>query len=257
MNLRRTTCTALLAATAAAVLPAAPALAQPEPDSYRSALVGDTVVTTLSTGSFELHDDGRSVAVRDDRGDQVATLPLTVLVHDLSFPLRHSIAPDGRQLTLTPDPAALSSTNLTVIASPVEEALALNRFAGDLGRNTAIGTAVGTLVGAGIGVAAGLVTCLVVGPGCLATIPAAAGVFAGGGAIVGTLLGGAAAVADAGWQYLVTLNSPPGESPYANQGMLDPNGTGVPDAGYRPPTGSGSGLQSGSGAVGGGSSGGN
>jgi hypothetical protein len=86
-----------------------------------------------------------------------------------------------------------------------------------------------------------------VGPGCLATIPAAVLAFAGAGGVAGTVLVGGGALAAGLWNYLTVLQAPPGQSSYAGQGgMLDPNGTGAPDAQLQLPSGSANGLGAGS-----------
>lgn len=112
-----------------------------------------------------------------------------------------------------------------------------------------LGSIAGAFLGAAVGAVIGLGSCLVVGPACLATAPAAIGTFAGMGGLLGTLTAGGAAVVDGVWRYLSTVNAAPGESMYAHQGgVLDPNGTGVPDAVLRMPPSLGSGSSSGSGS---------
>ncbi|MFF0453522.1 hypothetical protein [Nocardia africana] len=84
----------------------------------------------------------------------------------------------GRTLTMTPDIAPRPA------ASAMENQLALNDFATVMSRGPVIGTVVGTVLGALVGAAVGASTCLVVGPGCLATIPADVLAFAGAGGVI-------------------------------------------------------------------------
>ncbi|WP_067805301.1 hypothetical protein [Nocardia beijingensis] len=242
--------TALLAAalTAGIAVSSAPAHADPaEPIQYTVTAVGESVVATLDGGTFAASGDSRSVEVRDSSGQVVDTIPLAVLVGEQRLGIEQRITAENRTLTLVPDLGALRLHVASPVASPLENQLALNDLASNLTRWPLIGTAVGTVLGAVLGGVIGLGTCLVIGPACLATVPAAIGAFAAAGGLTGTLVGGGAALADGLWKYLVTLQSAPGESPYANgDGLLDPNGTGVPDAQLRLPSGSAGGLRSGS-----------
>ncbi|MEV0354912.1 hypothetical protein AB0H71_02510 [Nocardia sp. NPDC050697] len=244
--------TTAVAAAAVAVLTvaAAPASAEPAPAAparFSAVLHDRTLVTTLTGGQFTVVPDRDVVQVSDSVGVPIATLPLTFAVNDRIFPIAHAFSADGRELALTPDLDAVRSAALQPVASPVEEQLALNYLAGELGKNLGIGGFAGSVLGALVGLAVGLGSCLLVGPGCLATLPLALGAFAGAGGVVGTLVGGGAALADGLWKYVLTLQAAPGQSPYANQGgLLDPNGTGVPDSPLRLPSGSADGLEAGS-----------
>ncbi|MFE6857747.1 hypothetical protein [Nocardia sp. NPDC057668] len=224
MNLRTTTFAAL-AAAAALTVAAAPAGAEPAPE-YRSEIVNGTVVTTLRGASFTLAPDGRSVRVHDDAGRPVLSLPLAIELDGATRPIGGHIADQGRTLTLTPRP----------VASPLENQLALTEFAGSLTRASLTATIGGFVIGALVGAAMGLGSCLLVGPACLATTPAAIMAFAAGGGVAATLTLGGAALAQGLWKYVTTLQAPPGASEYALQdGLLDPNGTGAPDATLRLP----------------------
>ncbi|WP_157534948.1 hypothetical protein [Nocardia inohanensis] len=241
MNVRATTLAALLAAGAVTVA-AAPAGADTAPEAaYRAGVVGESVVATLEEATFALAPDARSVLVRDSAGQQVMALPLAFELDGTPHPIAHRIVDAGRTLVLTPD------LGLKPVASPMENQLALNDFASNMSKGPLIGTIAGTVIGALVGAAIGLGSCLLVGPGCLATTPAAIAAFAGAGGLAGTLVAGGAALADGAWKYLTTLQAAPGASAYAQQdGLLDPNGTGVPDANLRLPSGSASGLKAGS-----------
>ncbi|MFJ2837987.1 MULTISPECIES: hypothetical protein [Nocardia] len=228
---------------AAAAIAAAPASAESGAAAqFESAVVGGAVVTTLTSGGFAVAADGLTIEIRDDGGTRIDVLPLAFELEGQRHRITQHISDAGRTLTLTPDTAGISS-----IASPMEEQLALNELAGNLTRGTVVGTLVGTVVGALVGAVIGLGSCLIVGPACLATTPAAIAAFAGAGGLAGTLLAGAATLVDGVWKYLRTRQSEPGQSPFANQdGVLDPQGTGVPDANLRLPSGSANGLKTGS-----------
>ncbi|MFE7723512.1 hypothetical protein ACFU44_31315 [Nocardia rhizosphaerihabitans] len=221
--------------------------------NYAVTMTDRSVVATLDGGAFTLSDGRESIEIRDTAGQPVDTVPLAFLLGDQRRALNQRISEDGRTLTLTPDLTA----PIQPVASPLENQLALNDLASALSRTPKIGMAIGALLGAVIGGVLGLGSCLVVGPACLVTVPAAIAAFAGAGAVTGTLVGGGAALAQTLPKYLLTLQSPPGESPYArDDGLLDPNGTGVPDANLRLPTGSASGSSGGSSAARGSSGGG-
>jgi hypothetical protein len=208
---------------------------------------GGSVVTRLDNATFATDPDGRTVHILSSQGQLLEELPLVFQVNNQEFAVGQQISEDQRTLTLNPDITAVHQAGLTPVASPMEDQLALNQLSGDLGRNLGIGGFAGTVLGAAVGAAIGLGSCLVVGPACLAILPAAIAAFAGAGGVAGTLTGGGAALADAGWKYLLTIQSPPGQSPYAGQdGILDENGTGVPDANLRLPSGSADGFKSGS-----------
>ncbi|WP_063006670.1 hypothetical protein [Nocardia kruczakiae] len=231
------TIAALTAATAAvtAFLTAATATAEPPAPSIET-ISGAVVLSGFATGAFS----AGAVRVTVD-GTPVATLPASFTVDGIAHRIDTRIGDGGRTLTMTPDIARHPA------ASAMENQLALNDFATIMSRGPVIGTVVGTVLGALVGAAVGASTCLVVGPGCLATIPAAVLAFAGAGGVAGTVLVGGGALAAGLWNYLTVLQAPPGQSTYAGQGgMLDPNGTGAPDAQLQLPSGSANGLGAGS-----------
>ncbi|MEU2257743.1 hypothetical protein [Nocardia xishanensis] len=242
-----TTVFAALTAAAAIAAASASAHAQPqEPGRFRAVLAGDSVVVTLDNAVFD-HAEDQSIAVVDQRGDTVTTIPTAIEMNQQRFAVRNSISDDARTLTLTPDLQAVGAAAVVPVASPMEEQLALNQLASDLGTYMVTGSAIGTLVGAVIGLGLGLSSCLITGPTCLTIAPAAVSAFAAGGGIAGTLIGGAAALAGSGWNYIVTVQSPPGQSPYAGQDQaLNSGGTGVPEPTLRLPSGSSDALGTGS-----------
>ncbi|MVU76947.1 hypothetical protein GPX89_06770 [Nocardia sp. ET3-3] len=227
----RTTAFAALTAAGAMTIAAAPAHADEGPGvRYRAGVVGDSAVTVLDDGTFALAPDAGSVLVRDAGGNQILSLPLTFDLDGTPHPILQQISADGHRLALTPD------TGLRPVASPMENQKALDEFAGNMSTGTLVGTVGGFVVGAVVGAAIGLGSCLIVGPGCLATAPAAIMAFAGGGMLVGTLGLGGAALVNGAWKYLTTLQAAPGQSAYADKdGLLVPDGTDVPNANLRIP----------------------
>ncbi|MET8878398.1 hypothetical protein [Nocardia sp. NPDC004604] len=238
MNLRATLSVASLTICAVAA-GTGTAPAEPDPSAVEPTIaarvVGDSVLAVLDHALFTGTADGQGVEIHALDGQSVLSLPTGYLLDGVLHPMRYQVTDFGRALTLTPD------TGLKPVASPMEEQLAVNDFAANMAK-VPLGSIAGALLGAAVGAVIGLGSCLVVGPACVATAPAAIGAFAGAGGLLGTLVAGGAALADGVWRYISTVNAAPGESMYAHQGgVLDPNGTGVPDAVLRmPPMASGS-----------------
>ncbi|AHH21503.1 hypothetical protein NONO_c67360 [Nocardia nova SH22a] len=223
------------AALAATVTIAVTATAQPPtPDVEISAAA--VVLSGFAPGGFAPGPDGSILVTAAG-----ATLPTTFALDGVTHRIDARIGEGGRTLTLTPEIAARP------VASAMENQLALNDFATLMSRGPVVGTVIGTVVGALVGALVGASTCLVVGPACIATIPAAILAFAGGGGVAGTVLIGGGTLAVGLWNFLTVLQAAPGQSSYAGQGgLLDPNGTGAPDAQLQLPSGSANGLGAGS-----------
>ncbi|MET7771966.1 hypothetical protein [Nocardia sp. NPDC005366] len=238
----RITLLAVALATGLALPTTVPATAAPEPTpTYRAGVVGGMVVAAVDAATVVSAPGDDALSIIDTTGAQLLRLPLHYTLDDQRFPIRYRISDDAHSVALAP------GRDTHPIASPMEHQLALNDLATDLTVGTLVGTVAGTVLGALVGAAIGLGSCLVVGPGCLATTPAAIAAFAAGGGVLGTVVVGGAGMADGLWKYLTTLNSAPGQSPYAGRdGILDPAGTGVPDANLRLPSGSAGGLKAGS-----------
>lgn len=203
MNLKKFAATSVLVIAALGVGTgtsyAAPAPA-PDPVGYQTHVDGRSVVTVLDAGGFHVTSDGQLIEVRNDAGDVLQTLPLSIRVGDREF----SIAPviEGRTLTLTPVDAPRD------VAAPVADVAApfefgpdtLAQLANGVGDAVTIGSLIGTVVGALVGcvapasVGAAAATCL---PG----LAAGAGI----GGVVGTIAGGGAALAGNG---SAMLNAP-------------------------------------------------
>lgn len=98
----RTTVLAMIVASAAittATVTAIPATAETDP-GWRATVDSEAVISTLAAGTFVLSPDQRSVAVRDDHGQQLTDLPLIVQLDGIEYLLRQEISPDARRLTL-------------------------------------------------------------------------------------------------------------------------------------------------------------
>ncbi|WP_405498928.1 hypothetical protein [Nocardia sp. NBC_00511] len=218
------------AMASALTIAATPANAEPSTSAlYQASVVNGTVVTTLDAATFTLAEDRLSVLAHDSAGQLVLALPLAFELDGVAHPIRQQILDAGRTLVLTPD-------TVRPVASPMENQRALDDFAGNLSKASLAATVGGFVVGALVGAVVGLGSCLVVGPGCLVTVPAAILAFAGGGGVAATLALGGGALAYGLWKYVTTLQAAPGNSEYTNRdGLLDPDGTGVPDANFRIP----------------------
>ncbi|WP_431955761.1 hypothetical protein [Nocardia lijiangensis] len=251
MRLHATTLVALAAVAAAATTGQAANAAPGVPARFHATLAPNSVIITLDHADFVPAAGRAAVDIHDEQGTVVSTVPSTMQIDQHRFPVAAQISPDRRTLTLTPDLGAVRAAGPSPVASPFEEQLALNDLTGDLSTNMTVGSIAGMLVGAVVGAGLGLGSCLITGPGCLVILPAAVTAFAAGGGVAGTLVGGAATLADSGWRYLLTVQSPPGQSPYANSdGLQDPGGAGAPNANLRLPSGSGDAITTGSGAIG-------
>ncbi|MEU0503066.1 hypothetical protein [Nocardia sp. NPDC005998] len=203
----------------AATATAAPTDVSPEV-SYRTQLTTDqSVVTVLENGTFALSEDGSAVSISNNAGRVLDSLPLRVRIDDQTLPVRHQIAADGHTLTLTPDVAAIRRDELKPVASPVENQLAMNDLINAVSIGTSVGsllgTAVGAVLGVGVGVALAGASCLVLSLGCVVAVLPIVALAGGVGGMAGLVVGGGPTAAIAVYQYLTTLNAPPGTSKYA------------------------------------------
>lgn len=194
--------------------------------NYESKVEGDSVVTVIDAGEFQVSGDGESVELQDNAGNTVLSLPLAIQLGDLQLPFEREISEDGKTLTLTPvtdlskatpvapedkvgpalTPVAL---RLNDVASPDENLKAQQNFTSQLGLASAIGGATGGIIGCIVGVVTGAPT------GFLASLPlCAAGVPVG--AAIGTIVAGGPTLIIAGIGFLQTLAAPPGTTMYAN-----------------------------------------
>ncbi|EKT81968.1 hypothetical protein WSS_A14409 [Rhodococcus opacus M213] len=171
------------------------------------------VVTKIDAGAFVVSSDGQSVALEDEAGNPVISLPLAYQLDDLQFPFDEKISEDGKTLTLTPvtdrakaEPIADIDLPLNNVASVEENTRAQTNF----GQQLALASAVGGLAGTVVGGAIGLVG-LIAGPVALATVP----VFAAVGAIAGTVVVGGPTLIIAGIQLAQTLTAPDGTTIWA------------------------------------------
>lgn len=196
---------------AAALVGTGVAHAEPAtPDlEYHTELIGNTVVTTLTNGTFAL--TGTGVDIRDKSGATLISLPLSVRDGSFEYPLPHTIREDSRVLELTAvKDVAAARPNLTPVASPAENYAAQANFASTFGLATAIGSFVGMAIGAVIGLVLGAAA------GGIGAIP---GFITGAtiGGIIGTIVAGGPTLIIAGIDLINTWNAPPGTTQWAQQ----------------------------------------
>ncbi|MGK8521968.1 ammonium transporter [Nocardia asteroides] len=173
----------------------------PVPDiGYEAQLVGNTIVTTLTAGTFEVR--AGAVDVKDAAGNVAATLPLAFRQDGLEYPMPHLVRDAGRVLELTVvKDAARARPAATPVASPFENQRAMDAFLSQFSIATAIGGFIGTVVGALVGL-----TGIIGGPIGIGTVLAGAGI----GGIIGTIVVGGPALIIAGIDLISTLAAPPG-----------------------------------------------
>lgn len=193
--------TATFGASTAHAAPAA------TPDiGYRTELAGNTVVTTLTHGTFEVAGD--TVGIVDESGATVLTLPLAVREGGIEYPLPHVVRDEGRVLALTAvkDPAAARPA-AEPVASPQENMAAQDNLTSQIGLASAIGGLIGTVLGAGIG--------LLVTAGTGIGIPAGIITGAALGGVIGTITVGGPTLIIAGVDMINTFLAPPGTTRWA------------------------------------------
>ncbi|MET9488493.1 ammonium transporter [Nocardia sp. NPDC006630] len=207
MMLRKITAVAAPIAVAVAIAGAGVAHADSAvPDiGYQANLVGNTVVTTLTNGRFEL--TGSAVNIKDTAGNTLVSLPLSFEDNGTAYPLTSSLADDSHTLSLTAvkNVAAAYPVAVKPVASPSENLLAMQTFSSQFGIATAIGGLIGTALGALVGLSG-----IVAGPTVIASVIAGAAV----GGIIGTLVVGGPALLIAGIDLVNTLVAAPGTTKY-------------------------------------------
>ncbi|MBF6545330.1 ammonium transporter [Nocardia brasiliensis] len=188
---------------------AAPAAPAANDIGYASNLVGDKIITTLTGGSFEVAGD--AVAVKDEAGNTVVTMPLAFRQDGLEYPLPHAVRDTGRtlELTVVKDATKARPVPATEIASPYENQRAQDAFLAQFGIATAVGGFIGTAIGALVGL-----TGILGGPTVIASVLAGAAV----GGIIGTIVAGGPTLIVAGIDLIGTLTAPPGTTKWMNDG---------------------------------------
>ncbi|AFT98726.1 hypothetical protein [Nocardia brasiliensis] len=188
---------------------AAPAAPAANDIGYASNLVGDKIITTLTGGSFEVAGD--AVAVKDEAGNTVVTMPLAFRQDGLEYPLPHAVSDAGRtlELTVVKDAAKARPVPATEIASPYENQRAQDAFLSQFGIATAVGGFIGTAIGALVGL-----TGILGGPTVIASVLAGAAI----GGIIGTIVAGGPTLIVAGIDLIGTLTAPPGTTKWMNDG---------------------------------------
>lgn len=210
MMLRKITAVAAPVVTAVAIAGAGVAHADATvPDiGYRTQLVGNTVVTTLTDGTFEI--TGGAVDIKDAAGSTVLELPLSFTQDGLSYPVPATVSEDGTVLNLTAvKDVAAATPALRPVASLTENQRAMENFSSQFGIATAIGSFVGLAIGGGVGLIGFLG-----GAFGFATVPLAATV----GAIIGSLVVGGPTLLVAGVDLISTLTAAPGSTKWASPG---------------------------------------
>ena len=198
--------TATFGAATAYAAPATP------PDiGYRTELVGKTVVTTLTHGTFEVA--GETVDIVDESGATVVTLPLAVREGSTEYPLPHAVREEGRVLELTAvkDPATARPA-AELVASPRENLAAQDNLTSQIGLASAIGGLIGTVVGA----VAGLLITAGSGVG-IPAIPAGIVTGAALGGVIGTIVVGGPTLIIAAVDMVNTFTAPPGTTRWADK----------------------------------------
>ncbi|MFD6855920.1 ammonium transporter [Rhodococcus sp. NPDC060090] len=196
--------------------------AAPDEINYESKVDGQSVVTVIDAGAFQVSGDGQSVELQDDAGNTVVSLPLAIQLGDIQLPFEREISEDGKTLTLTPSTDLSQATpvapedkvapgltpvalKVTDVASPDENLKAQQNFASQLGIATAVGGLTGTIIGCIVGSVA---TLPILAVGC---VPGAAV-----GGVLGTIVAGGPTLVIAGVGLIQTLTAPPGTTQYAN-----------------------------------------
>ncbi|WP_339381264.1 ammonium transporter [Nocardia jejuensis] len=211
--LRKITAVAAPVVTAVAIAGAGVGVAHADagvPDiGYRTDLVGNTIITTLTDGRFEVAGD--TVHVNDSAGNTVVSLPLSFYQDGKQYPMPVALSDDAHTLSLTAvkDEAAAWPVAIKPVASPQENLRAQQNFASQFGIATAIGALVGTAIGALVGL-----TGIIAGPTVIASVILGAGV----GGVIGSLLVGGPTLLIAGIDLISTLVAPPGSTQWSYPG---------------------------------------
>ncbi|MEU4646286.1 ammonium transporter [Nocardia fluminea] len=177
---------------------------------YRTDVVGNTLVTTLTHGTFTVN--GGTVEIRDEAGATLVSMPLSVRDGKFEYPLPHAVRDEGHVLELTAvKDVAAAKPNLTPVASPAENYAAQANFASTFG----LATAIGSFVGMGLGAVIGLIVGGILIPGVGAIPGFVTGASVGG--IIGTIIVGGPALVIAGMDLINTLQAPAGTTQWAQQ----------------------------------------
>ncbi|MDV2474268.1 ammonium transporter [Rhodococcus zopfii] len=207
---------------------AAPAEAAQDEINYEVKAEGNSVVTVIDAGAFQVSGDGKSVELQDGEGNAVVSLPLAIQLGDIQMPFEREISEDGKTLTLTPvtDPAKATpvapedkvargitpvSLKLSDVASPEENLKAQQNFTSQVGMATAVGAITGAIIGCVVGAVVGIPAAVV--PGIIG------GCAAGGaaGATIGTFIAGGPTAVVAGIGLAQDLLAAPGTTQWADK----------------------------------------
>ncbi|MGJ0118121.1 hypothetical protein ACQ7HM_02840 [Williamsia sp. MIQD14] len=184
--------------TTGAQASAAPAAAP----TVNVAIAKQSVSLTAVSGSLRTRD--QDLEVLDARGRVARTVPLTLVLNNVSTPVKTSI--QGRTATLTPQVGRIEAN--TYFTDPPRtrkqrDDQALSTLADNLGVATGVGALVGTIIGAGVGCVASVVIPLPPIP-CLSGAVVGAGI----GGTLGTISAGGPVLIGNINEYFKTIRSP-------------------------------------------------
>ena len=150
------TATVAVALTAAVATGAGHAVADPSSDAvnYQTSVNPDgTVKTILDAGLFRVDADNETVAIIDQSGATLASVPLEYTINGTVYSIAPLIGAEGRELTLTPQTVPVADT-----AGPRTKQQAFDNMVNQLAIGWNNGGGVGTAIGAGLGFAIGCVS---------------------------------------------------------------------------------------------------
>jgi hypothetical protein len=199
---------------------------------YTARVVGQTVVTKLQSGTFQLVDrpgptagkEQQVVAVKDRAGRVALELPLNFSVSGAQIPVTPVLREDGRELDLTPHKPAGANLSKPIaprlvgasvdgkplVAKPIASPLEDQRAFTDLATKAGLAFAVGGLIGAVIG---GIVGCVLTF--WIICIPGLV-VGAIGGGVLGTIAAGGPTLQSSAIELQNTLQARDGTTQWAN-----------------------------------------
>ncbi|WP_150116604.1 hypothetical protein [Williamsia herbipolensis] len=187
------TVASVAALTTGAQASAAPAAAP----TVNVAIAKQSVSLTAVNGSFRSSD--KNLEVLDGQGRVARTLPLNLVLDNVSTPVKTSIT--GRTATLTPQIGRIEAN--TYFTDPPRtrkqrDDQALQTLGDNLGVATGVGALVGTIIGAGLGCV------ILIATGCLPGLVTGAGI----GGTIGTISAGGPVLIGNINEYFKTIRSP-------------------------------------------------
>lgn len=220
MKIRVSVITTICAGAMVATMGTAAADPAPAAVGYHAAAnPSGSVTVELTHGTFAVDPAGASIAVRDNAGQVLDSIPLAYAVGDQRMPIHEQISADATAVTLVPETAGLHPDALTPVASPLENQLAMNDLVNAVSIGTSVGTLIGTAVGATLGIGLGIAlagaSCAVLSVACVVAVLPIVSLAGAAGGVAGLVLGGGPGVAIGVYRYVQTITSAPGTSEYA------------------------------------------